>query len=435
MRPGFIGARSREASSRSFAFGSTFTARVSRAVFFWAFAAGRGAVKCAAMAEASLKLKPNARARVLTGHPWVFGNEVEALAPAELDGEVIELRDRTGRFLGVGIYNSKSQIVWRRISRDRAALDEAFVRGALERALARRGGVDTTASRRLVWSESDDLPGVVVDQFGDTLVVQIQTLAMDRRASLIVDALAALTGAAEIILRNDATIRRLEGLPMSVSTRSGKAWEPRWHRIEGFEYWLDLQNGQKTGFYLDQRLQHAVVAKHAKGRRVLDAFCNQGSFALHAARAGATAVRGLDSAFDAITQAKRNAERNGVSAEFESVNVFDYFGAKRDETWDLIVLDPPPFAKSKSALDGALRGYKELNLRAMKALSPGGLLATYTCSHHMQDAELRGVLSDAAADAKRKVQVVEFCHQPADHPVLVTMPESEYLRGYIVRVE
>ncbi len=387
------------------------------------------------MAEASLKLKPNARARVLTGHPWVFGNEVEALAPAELDGEVIELRDRTGRFLGVGIYNSKSQIVWRRISRDRAALDEAFVRGALERALARRGGVDTTASRRLVWSESDDLPGVVVDQFGDTLVVQIQTLAMDRRASLIVDALAALTGAAEIILRNDATIRRLEGLPMSVSTRSGKAWEPRWHRIEGFEYWLDLQNGQKTGFYLDQRLQHAVVAKHAKGRRVLDAFCNQGSFALHAARAGATAVRGLDSAFDAITQAKRNAERNGVSAEFESVNVFDYFGAKRDETWDLIVLDPPPFAKSKSALDGALRGYKELNLRAMKALSPGGLLATYTCSHHMQDAELRGVLSDAAADAKRKVQVVEFCHQPADHPVLVTMPESEYLRGYIVRVE
>lgn len=431
-----IGDKSREESNRSlFALRSTFAARVSRAVFFWAFAGPVRAVKWPAMADASLKLKPNARARVLTGHPWVFANEVEALAPAEHDGEVIELRDRTGRFLGAGIYNSKSQIVWRRLSRDRVALDEGFIRGALERAIARRGGVDTTASRRLVWSESDDLPGVVADQFGDTLVVQIQTLAMERRSSLIVEALAALTGAAEVILRNDASIRRLEGLPLSVSTRSGRAWEPRWHRIEGFDYWLDLQGGQKTGFYLDQRAQHAVVAKHAKGRRVLDAFCNQGSFALHAARAGATEVRGLDSAFDAISQAKRNAERNGVSATFEAVNVFDYFGEKRDETWDLIVLDPPPFAKSKSAIEGALRGYKELNLRAMKALSPGGLLATYTCSHHMQDAELRGVLSEAAADAKRKVQVVEFCHQPPDHPVLVTMPESEYLRGYILRVE
>lgn len=387
------------------------------------------------MAEVSLKLKANIRSRVLTGHPWVFANEVEALAPAEHDGEVVELRDRTGRFLGTGIYNSRSQIIWRKLSRDRIMLDETYLRGALNRALARRGGPDTAANRRLVWSESDDLPGLVVDQFGDTLVVQIQTLALDKRSALVVELLAELSGATEIILRNDANIRRLEGLELAVSTRSGRDWAPRWHAIDGFDYWLDLQNGQKTGFYLDQREQHSTVARHAGGRRVLDAFCNQGSFALHAARAGATYVRGLDSAFDAISQAKRNAERNSVAAEFESVNVFDYFGAKHAETWDLIVLDPPPFAKSKSALEGALRGYKELNLRAMKALAPGGLLATYTCSHHMQDAELRGVLADAATDAKRKVQVVEFCHQPADHPVLVTMPESEYLRGYILRVE
>jgi 23S rRNA (cytosine1962-C5)-methyltransferase len=387
------------------------------------------------MAEVSLKLKANIRSRVLTGHPWVFANEVEALAPAEHDGEVVELRDRTGRFLGTGIYNSRSQIIWRKLSRDRIMLDETYLRGALNRALARRGGPDTAANRRLVWSESDDLPGLVVDQFGDTLVVQIQTLALDKRSALVVELLAELSGATEIILRNDANIRRLEGLELAVSTRSGRDWAPRWHAIDGFDYWLDLQNGQKTGFYLDQREQHSTVARHAGGRRVLDAFCNQGSFALHAARAGAAYVRGLDSAFDAISQAKRNAERNSVAAEFESVNVFDYFGAKHAETWDLIVLDPPPFAKSKSALEGALRGYKELNLRAMKALAPGGLLATYTCSHHMQDAELRGVLADAATDAKRKVQVVEFCHQPADHPVLVTMPESEYLRGYILRVE
>jgi len=385
--------------------------------------------------SASLKLKPNATSRVLTGHPWVFANECEALLPAEHDGEVVECRDRTGRFLGTGIYNSKSQIVWRRLSRDRVALDEAYLRAALEKALARRAG--SGDFKRLVWSESDDLPGVVADQFGDTLVVQIQTLAMEKRRTVLSDLLAGLTGAKEIIFRNDANIRKLEGLPAEVHTRSGSAWEPRWVRIDGLDYWLDLQGGQKTGFYLDQRQQHAVVAKYAVGRRVLDAFCNQGSFALHCAKAGAASVLGLDSAFDAVGQAKKNADRNGLKAEFTGANVFDWFTAQRDAApaWDLIILDPPPFAKSKSALEGALRGYKELNLRAMKSLTPGGVLATYTCSHHMQDAQLREVLAEAAADAKKRVHVLEYCHQPADHPVLVTMPESEYLRGYILRVE
>ena len=384
---------------------------------------------------AALKLKPNANSRVLTGHPWVFVNEVETVLPPEHDGEVVECRDRTGRFLGMGIYNSKSQIIWRRLSRDRVELDEAYLRSALTRALARR--TEMGDFKRLVWSESDDLPGVVVDQFDDTLVVQVQTLAMEKRAALLGELLSELVKPAEIIFRNDANIRRLEGLPLEVHTRSGGAWEPRWVKIDGIEYFLDLQNGQKTGFYLDQRAQHSAVAKYAKGRRVLDAFCNQGSFALHCAKAGAANVRGLDSAFDAIGQSIKNAAQNGLKADFVAANVFDWFTAQREAApaWDLIVLDPPPFAKSKSALEGALRGYKELNLRAMKALTPGGVLATYACSHHMQDRELRQVLAEAAADAKRKVRVLEYCHQPADHPVLVTMPESEYLRGYILRVE
>jgi 23S rRNA (cytosine1962-C5)-methyltransferase len=401
---------------------------------------------------------------VLEGHPWVFANEVEALLPAEHDGEVVECRDRTGRLLGTGIYNSKSQIVWRRLSRERVTLDEAYVRAAISAAIARREAIDgergrqTSLSlrgdtlskagsgdparqdpifRRVVWSESDGLPGVVADQFGDTIVLQIQTLAMDRRAKLIGDLLAELTGAKEIIFRNDSNLRRLEGLPLETHTRSGAAWEPRWATIDGFDYWLDLQSGQKTGFYLDQRLQHPAVAKYAAGKRVLDAFCNQGSFALHAGRAGAAQVLGIDSAEDAIAQARKNAERNRVTAEFQVANVFDWFTAQRDAApaWDVIVLDPPPFAKSKSALENALRGYKELNLRAMKALTPGGVLATYTCSHHMHDAELRQVLAQVANDAKRRVHVLEWCHQPSDHPVLATMPESEYLRGYILRVE
>jgi len=389
----------------------------------------------------ALKLKANIRSRVLTGHPWVFANEVEALLPATFDGEVVECRDRTGRFLGSGIYNSRSQIVWRRLSRERVVLDASTLRGLLQQAILRRAGpVSATEEthRRLVWSESDDLPGLVVDQFGSTLVVQIQTLALEKRSAAIGDLLQELLAPTEIIYRNDASIRRLEGLPLSVSTRSGRTWAPRWVRIDGFEYWLDLQQGQKTGFYLDQRVQHAAVARFCAGKRVLDAFCNQGAFGLHAARAGASEVLGLDSAADAIEAATRNAERGHLRMSFSVVNVFDWFNDPAREAeakWDVAILDPPPFAKSKSALEGALRGYKEINLRAMQRLVPGGILATYSCSHHMQDAELRGVLAEAATDAKRKVRVVEFCHQPPDHPVLVTMAESEYLRGYIVRVD
>jgi 23S rRNA (cytosine1962-C5)-methyltransferase len=392
----------------------------------------------------SLKLKSNANARVLTGHPWVFANEVEALLPAEHDGGVVECRDRNGRLLGTGIYNSRSQIIWRRLGRERVELNAAWLRGRLEKAIARRetpnakSQTPNSSVRRLVWSESDDLPGVVVDQFGEVLVVQTQTLALAKCEALLGGLLTELLPPAEIIFRNDAPIRRLEGLPLEVRTHSGRAWESRWVSIDGMDYWLDLQGGQKTGFYLDQRAQHVAVAKYCSGRRVLDAFCNQGSFALHAARAGAAQVLGLDSAEDAIAAARRNAERNGLRVEFAAANVFDWFNdpAREGEPqWDVIILDPPPFAKSKSALAGALRGYKEINLRALQRLAPGGVLATYTCSYHMHDAELRDVLAGATADAKRKTRVIEFCHQPADHPVLVTMPESEYLRGYILQVE
>jgi len=383
----------------------------------------------------SFKLRANANSRVLAGHPWVFANEVEAPLPPECDGEVVECRDRMGRLLGTGICNGRSQIVWRRLSRDRVSLDEAFIAAAAERAIARR---QPGAFRRLIWSESDDLPGVVADQYGDVVVVQIQTLAMERRSVLIGDILHRLLGPAEVIFRNDAPIRRLEGLPLETHTRAGGPWEPRWAAIDGFDVWLDLMGGQKTGFYLDQRLQHAAVAKYCAGKSVLDAFCNQGSFAIHAAKAGASRVLGLDSAPEAVDAARRNATRNGVSALFEVANVFDWLNdaaRKAEPAWGVVILDPPPFAKSKSALEGALRGYKDINLRAMQRLAPGGILATYTCSHHMHDAELRSVLADAAADARRRARILEFCHQPPDHPVLVSMPESEYLRGYILQVE
>lgn len=415
------------------------------------------------MSAPSLKLKANAKSRVLTGHPWVFGNEVEQLLPAEWDGEVVECRDRGGRFLGTGIYNSRSQIVWRRLSRDRVVLDQAWIEGAVKAAIARR---TPQAARRLVWSEADGLPGVVADQFGDTVVLQIQTAAMEKRAEMVAAALAAATSAKEVIFRNDAPIRRLEGLPQEVHTRSGAPWTPRWMAIDGVEYWLDLQGSQKTGFYLDQREQHRLVAEHAarmaapRGRplRILDLFCNQGGFLLQCAQAVRTAslpsapaakdasptpgplpaLLGIDSAEDAISAARRNAERNGLSCEFIVANVFDWLNSAdraREEPWDLIILDPPPFAKKRGSLEGALRGYKDINLRSLQILAPGGLLATYTCSHHMQDADLRGVIAEAAADARRRVTIAGWCHQPADHPVLATMPESEYLRGYFLQAD
>jgi 23S rRNA (cytosine1962-C5)-methyltransferase len=386
------------------------------------------------MVEAILRLKPNARARVRSGHPWVFSNEVAELLPGTLDGAAVECRDARGRFLGMGIYNSRSQIVWRRYSRERVDFGPVFLRSALVTAIARRR---PAAARRLVWSEADDLPGLVVDQYGEALVVQTQTLAMERQLPAIVAALQATLAAAEIVIRNDAPVRRLEGLPLEVRTVSGQPWQPHWFPIDGVEYWLDLAGGQKTGFYLDQAHEHRRVAAHAGGRRVLDAFCNQGPFALHAAKGGATEVLGIDSAEDAIALARRNAERNGVAdkVRFEVANVFDLLAARDDRSWDLIVLDPPPFARSHRALEGALRGYKEINLRAMKRLSPGGILATYSCSHHVSAEVFAEVLGEAAGDARRRVQVLEFCHQPPDHPVLLGMPESEYLRGYVLLVE
>ena len=386
-------------------------------------------------APPSLVLKANARARVRIGHPWVFANEVEALLSPDHDGGVVECRDHQRRLLGTGIYNSKSQILWRRLGRGRVTLDAAHVRTAVERAVARRAA---GRFRRLLWSESDDLPGLVADQYGDTLVVQVQTLAMEQRAVMIGDVLAGCLQLDEIVFRNDGPIRRLEGLPQAVHTRSGRTWEPRWMEIDGVEYWLDLQGGQKTGFYLDQRLQHAAVARYAPGGRVLDAFCNQGAFALHAARAGAAEVLGLDSAAEAVAAARRNTERNRLPVQFAVANVFDWFhepARQAEPKWDLIILDPPPFAKSKGALAGALRGYKEINLRALQRLAPGGILATYSCSHHMQDADFRQVLASVSTDARRPLHILEWCHQPPDHPVLATMPESEYLRGYVVRAE
>ncbi len=371
------------------------------------------------------------QARVLAGHPWVFGNELERLLGATWDGQGVELRDVRGRSLGSGIFNAQSQIAWRRYSRQVRPFDADFLREAIRGALSRR---PPETVQRLVWSEADQIPGLVVDRYGDTLVVQALTLAVDLRLPVIQELLLELVpGIVEIVLRNDAGVREREGMTLYTATHTGKPYPPQEHLIDGLRYRLDLQGGQKTGFYLDQRPQHRRVAALAKGQRVLDAFCCTGPFALQCAAAGAAQVTAIDSSAEAIASLQANAQANHLAVTAVQANVFDWFREHREERYDVIILDPPGFAPNRRALDGALRGYKEINLRALKLLTPGGLLATYSCSQAVSLGILADTLRQAAADAHRELRLIETVTQPLDHPTLLTFPESEYLKGLIVQ--
>ncbi len=380
-----------------------------------------------------ITLKGGQRARVLQGHPWVFAGELRAKPNPAFDGESVVLKDARGHFLGVGIYNSKSQIVWRRFSRDtRAVFDRKFLEWAIQKAINRRA---EGSFRRLVWSEADNLPGLVVDQFDDVLVIQSLTLAVDKRQELIAEILEELFKPKTILFRNDAPSRKHEGLQFIVETFNELPLPPRWYSIDGVDYNLDLEKGHKTGFYLDQREEHTKVAAFAKGRRVLDGFSNQGSFALHCAKAGADSVTAIEISKECVGLAQKNAKRNNVDIDFVAENMFDYFSSHRKEKYGLIILDPPSFARNRKAVEGALRGYKEINLRAMRMLAPGGILATYSCSRHVDRALFMEVLRQAAGDSGRRIEVIAQTRQPADHPVVLTMPESEYLKGCYLRAD
>jgi 23S rRNA (cytosine1962-C5)-methyltransferase len=378
-----------------------------------------------------LVLKREARrARVHQGHPWVFANELEALPDAAFDGKALPLEDSRGRHLGMGIVNTQSQITWRRYTTGKDAWDKAFWEAALATADANR---EDEPFRRLVWSEADNLPGLVVDQFGEVLVVQALTRAVDMALPELITLLQERFQPADILVRNDAPSRRLGGLEQASYTVSGQPLKPFWGEIYNVAYWLDLEKAQKTGFYLDQRQEHFKVATFAPDWRVLDAFCNQGAFALNCALAGAREVVAIDSSAEAIELGRRNAEKNEVKVEFREENVFDYFTRNRKERFDLIVLDPPSFAPNRKSVAGASKGYKELHVRAFNCLNPGGILATYCCSHHVTRPVFRQIIEEAAADTHSRIQVLYETGQPIDHPVVLNFPESEYLKGFILR--
>jgi 23S rRNA (cytosine1962-C5)-methyltransferase len=413
----------------------------------WAFGVGRWF-----LFMAGIVVKP--RARILHGHDWVFSSEVLKVFGNPADGDVISLKDGRDHLIGSAIYNAKSQIVARRFSRRRQDLDLDFFRRRIAQASEYRDRrkVDPKV-RRVVWSESDGLPGVIIDRYGDHFVLQTLTLAMDMRTDLIVEAIedvffgASLAGAARlengapalqaftIVERNDAPVRKAEGLELRRGVLRGTASQIT-IEIEGVKIEVDLLHGQKTGFYLDQKHNYGIVAGYARDRRVLDCFTNQGAFALMCARAGAADVTGVEESADNIAAAKRNAARNELKAEWIEQDVFRFIRAaeKAETQYDLIVLDPPSFTKARSSLRDALRGYRELHMRAFKLLSKDGLLATFSCSHHVSDTAFAQTITDALVDARRSARRLRRFEQAPDHPVLPTIPETEYFRGFLLEM-
>ncbi len=381
---------------------------------------------------AGLVIKP--RSRILHGHDWVYASEVLKAFGSPQDGEVVSLKDSSDRLLGTAIYNSKSQIIARRISRQRQDLDLDFFQRRLKQAVEyrERRGVDPRLCR-LVWSESDGLPGVIVDRYGDHLVVQTLTLAMDLKKVVLVEALQALLAPKSIVERNDAPIRKAEGLELQTGMLAGDPPATFEIEVHGLKFEVDLLQGQKTGFYLDQLPNYAAVAAHAAGKKVLDCFANQGAFALACAKAGARQVQAVEISEDCVELIRRNALRNGLAIEPYAVNVFDLLKdlERQQARYDLIILDPPSFTKSKGKLHDAMRGYKEIHLRALKLLNPDGLLATFCCSHHVSREIFMEVINEAAVDAKKTLRQLEAYSQGVDHPIITTLPETEYLKGWL----
>ncbi len=380
---------------------------------------------------ATLIVRP--RARIFHGHDWVYGTEVQRLIGEPEDGSVVQLKDARDRPLGSAIYNSRSQIAARRFSRRRQDLDADFferrIRQALEVRLRR--GLDPTACR-VVWSEADGLPGLIVDRYGGNVVLQTLTLAMDLRKDLIADALMKVLEPVGVFERNDAPVRAAEGLVAVTGCLRGTVG-PCEVAVNGLVFQVDPAGGQKTGLYLDQLENAGLVAARARGLRVLDCFSNQGNFALACAAAGAASVTAVESSPECCEALQANARRNNLEVEIVQANVFDHLkeALLHGAAYDLVILDPPSFTRTKDRLRDALRGYKEIHLRAAGLLGNNGLLATFCCSHHVGAGDFSASVLEAMVDARRTVRRLAVYTQRTDHPVVLGMPETEYLKGFL----
>ncbi len=387
----------------------------------------------------TIHLKPKVTHRCLDGHPWVFDSEVGTIDGSPTNGGIVDVRDTKNKFVGRGYYNAHSAIRVRLLTFEDEPIDEAFFRRRLEAAISLRARLlDDPTNCRLVYSESDWLPGLIVDRFGDVLSVQFLTLGMDKRRDMICGLLRELLAPRGIYEKSLATTREKEGLTL-VEGCIGESFDTRIViRENGLEFGIDLAASQKTGYFFDQRANRAFIRRLAPGAEVLDCFTYIGSFALNAGAGGAKSVLGVDYSEEAVAQCRANAVRNGLAdrCAFECGNCFDLLREWSDagRQFDVVVLDPPAFAKSRGSLKNALRGYKEINLRGMKLVRPGGYLATCSCSYHVGREDLYATALGAAADAKRRVQLLNAAGADTDHPVLPAAPETDYLKFFVFRV-
>lgn len=390
-------------------------------------------------------LKPGEADRIVAGHPWVYHTSILRMTAQAGDGELVQVKDHRQRLLGTGFYNSKSRINVRVLSPERVEVDQKFLEERIKAALAvRQKHLPNATSFRVVNAESDFLTGLIVDKYEDVLALQISALGMEKRKDRIVAALQKIFSPRAIIERSDVGSRKFEGLEEANGVLVGELKGPVTVNLNGLKFETDLLGGHKTGMYLDQQTSYQAVAQFAKGAQVLDCFSFLGGFGLHAARAGAAHVHMLDQSADAVAASLRNAAANGLKDKVsaEAINVFDWFkanaSAKPHERvvprYDLIVLDPPSFTRTRASVPDALRGYKEIHLRALKLLKTGGVFATFCCSHHVDAVTFMDVILSAAFDARRVLRRVAVYSQAPDHPIIPSIPETEYLKGYAFEV-
>jgi 23S rRNA (cytosine1962-C5)-methyltransferase len=367
--------------------------------------------------------------RLASGHPWVFSSEVAEVHAQP--GDPVVVKDPKGRQLGVAHYSSASQIALRLLSRQVQPIDAAFFQTRIHAAIAHRTRLGLTGSFRLVHAEADLLPGLIIDRYGDALVLQTLTQGMDAALPLILESLEAPT----ILLRNDAPVREKENLPLESRLLRGSLDGPHRFSLNGLDWEADLLSGQKTGTFLDQRENHLAAARYARGK-ALDLFTHTGGFALHLARA-CDRVDAVDASPAALRAAARNAELNAISnVDFREANVFELLRTLRQakRRFDAIVLDPPALAKSRNHAAQALQSYADLNSGALQLLRPGGVLITCSCSHHISEADLLSVLAACAQDLRLNLRILERRTQSADHPVLLQVPETHYLKCLILEL-
>ena len=385
----------------------------------------------------TLRLKKKEERSVLRGHPWIFSNELQEV-PADLPaGEIVDVASADGAFVGRGYFNPRTLIAVRLLARHQETIDAAFLKERISRARELREALGFGGSYRAVFSEGDGLPGLIVDRFGETMVIQALTAGMDRMQDGIISVLSELYAPKAIVLRNDGASRALEGLRQEVRVVVGTVDGPVELEESGIRYRADVLAGQKTGFFFDQRENRLAIRDLVRGRRTLDCFCYIGAWALTAAKAGAADVTGIDASADAVRLAAENAGLNGLNARFIAADVFEMLREyeRQKERFGCVILDPPAFVKSRAKVREALKGYKEINLRAMRLLERGGVLVTCSCSHHVDEGLFREMLIDAAWSAGRQARLFEMRSQGRDHPVLLAARETQYLKCAILQVE